>query len=89
MKRLKKARFSTRNLRLSRISLYIFHLGLPLIILCLFSFLCALLSTPDIPGYVLYHIHKATLEYIVMSGTIIIVGGFCFDMLQKAEDSKK
>ena len=73
----------------SRTSLYIFHIGLPIIILYLTAFLATLLGSPDIPGYVLYHIHKATLEYIVMSATIIIVGGFCFDMIQKSEDRGK
>ena len=80
---------SHQKARLSPISLYIFHIGLPVIILYLSIFLSTLLSSPDIPGYVLSHIHKVTLEYIVMSATIIIVGGFCFDMIQKAEDRKK
>ena len=73
---------------LSRISLYIFHIGLPLIILYLSIFLITLLSAPDTPGYVLSHLHKSTLEYIVMSATIIIVSGFFFDMVQKAEEIK-
>lgn len=73
---------------LSRISLYIFHIGLPLIILYLSLFLVTLLSAPDTPGYVLSHIHKSTLEYIVMSATIIIVSGFSFDIIQKTEESK-
>ena len=89
MKGLKRSQYSLKKLRLSRISLYIFHIGLPLIIFYLFAFLSALLSTPDIPAYVLSHLHRSTLEHIVMSATIIIVGGFCFDMLQKAEDMKK
>lgn len=72
----------------SRISLYIFHIGLPLIILYLSAFLATLLSSPEVPPYVLSHLHTPTLEYIVMSGTIIIVGGFGFDMIQKAEDAK-
>ena len=59
-----------------------------MIILYLSAFLVTLLSTPDTPGYVLYHIHRYTLEYIVMSATIIIVSGFCFDMIQKAENAK-
>lgn len=78
----------TKKSTFSRISLYIFHIGLPLMILYLFLFLVTLLSTPDTPGYVLSHIHSSTLEYIVMSTTIIIVGGFCFDMIQKAENAK-
>ena len=72
----------------SRISLNIFHIGLPLIILYLCAYLAILLSSPDTPAYVLSHLHRATLEYIVMSATIIIVGGFGFDMIQKLEDAK-
>ena len=60
-----------------------------MIILYLSAFLATLLSTPDTPGYVLSHVHRGTLEYIVMSATIITVGGFGFDMIYKAERNKK
>ena len=89
MKRRKKADFKLKTGRLCRISIYIFHIGLPLIILYLSAFLATLLSTPDTPGYVLSHIHKGSLEYIVMSATIITVGGFGFDMIYRAERSEK
>ena len=78
-----------KKFSISRISLYIFHIGLPLIILYLCAFLATLLSAPDTPAYVLFHIHRSTFEHIIMSATIIIVGGFGFDMLQKLEDAKK
>lgn len=89
MRRRKKADIQGKSRRLCRASIYILHIGLPLIILYLSAFLATLLSTPDTPGYVLSHLHKGALEYIVMSATIITVGGFGFDMIYRAERSKK
>ncbi len=68
---------------ISRISMTIFHIGAPLIFLYLCAFLALLFATPDIPGYVLAIIHKEALEHIIMSATIIIIGGFSFDMIEK------
>ena len=89
MKRRKKSHFPRKNNRLCRASIYIFQIGLPLIILYLSLFLATLLSTPETPGYVLSHVHRGTLEYIVMSATIITVGGFGFDMIDKAQRAEK
>ena len=62
----------------------VFHIGAPLIFLYLCAFLSLLFASPDIPGYVLASIHKDALEHIVMSATIITVGGFFFDIVEKS-----
>ena len=74
---------------LSAVSLFIFHIGLPIIIIYLCAFLYILLSSPDIPGYVLSSMYRDTLEHLIMSITLIFVGGFGLDMIKKAEDAKK
>ena len=89
MKRQKSSRASLLFEGISQISMIIFHIGAPLIFLYLCAFLILLLSTPDTPGYVLAMIHKDTLEHIVMSATIITVGGFFFDILQKSTPQKE
>ena len=63
--------------------------GLPLIIIYLFFFLHLLLSSPDIPGDILSKIYRNTLEHIIMSATLIIIGGFGIDLMEQKEGTKK
>ena len=69
---------------ISRLSMTVFHIGAPLIFLYLCAFLSLLFASPDIPGYVLASIHKGALEHIIMSATLITVGGFFFDIVEKS-----
>ena len=67
---------------LSNAASIILHIGLPIIFLYLLIFLFITLSTPDIPGYILSKIHYHTLEHIVMSATLIVIGALTLDIVQ-------
>jgi len=73
----------------SKYGLWVLMLGLPLILFYLFSFLFLLISSPDIPGDILSKIYRSTLEHIIMSATLIILGGFGIDLLEEKEGTKK
>ena len=89
MKTPRRSRLKQKFENISRISMMIFDVGAPLIFLYLCGFLAMLLSTPDVPGYALARIHRDTLEHIVMSATIITVGGFSFDIIEKSSLAKE
>lgn len=78
---------------LSRTSAHIIGIGLPVILIYLCALLLILLSTPELPGYVLAKKHFDFLEHIVMSATIVITGAALVDVEEKkqsrAKDSKK
>lgn len=73
----------------SKYGLAILLLGLPIILIYLFSFLYLLLSTPNVPGEILSKIYYNVLEHIIMSATLIIIGGFGIDLLEEKEGTKK
>ena len=77
----KKTNKSRREL--SRISYIILRTGLPVILIYLLAFLSLLLDSADIPSYVLARKYCYTLEHIIMSVTIIVVGSLTLDLAEK------
>ncbi len=71
---------------LSKIALKIFFGGLSVILLYLIAVIILILSTPDIPPYILSRIHFDTLEHIVMSATLIIIGTAVIDLCEKERE---
>lgn len=74
---------------LSRISYIILRVGLPVILIYLLSFLSLLLNSGDIPGYVLARKYCYTLEHIIMSATLIVVGALTVDIAEKNHGKDK
>ncbi len=74
-----------RSLILSKEASLILHIGLPIIIFYLLFFLFTALSLTNIPGYVIAKIHYNTLEHIIMSITLLIIGAVSVDLAKKSE----
>ncbi|MBE6596455.1 MAG: hypothetical protein E7641_02185 [Ruminococcaceae bacterium] len=78
----KKNKLNSRR-PLSRIAEKVFYFGLSVILFYLLSFLIVIINSHDIPSYVLSHIHFDSLEHIVMSATLIIIGTAVIDLCEK------
>lgn len=68
---------------LCRFSFMILRVGLPIILLYLVAFLSLLLSSEDIPAYILAKKYYHVLEHIIMSATLITVGGLAVDLAER------
>lgn len=73
---------------ISRIAQKILLFGFPIILVYLLAFLFTIISTPEIPGYVLARIYSYTLEHIVLSAVIILAGAILADISEKRSNSK-
>lgn len=70
---------------LSRLSAYILHIGMPLMVL-IFAYITAfLLNTPaNERAWICYEAHSM-LEHAIMSLTLILAGAFVADIAQKRD----
>jgi hypothetical protein len=63
----------------------VLHIGFPIIIFYLSFFLFTVLSLTEMPGYLIAKIHYHTLEHIIMSVTLLIIGAISIDLAKKSE----
>ncbi|MBO5416187.1 MAG: hypothetical protein J6A83_06110 [Clostridia bacterium] len=83
LKKQKKGSRKSAPKALCRFSFMIFRIGLPIILLYLCAFLSLLLSAEDIPSYILAKKYYYMLEHIIMSATLIVVGGLAVDLAER------
>ena len=70
---------------LSREASLVLHIGLPIMIFYLLFFLFTLLSLTKSHGYLVPKAHYYTLEHILMSITLLIIGALSIDLAKKSE----
>ncbi len=72
---------------ISKLSLTLLHIGLPIVLLYLVALLFITLSSPDTPGHVLAHIYTPSLEHITMALTVTVVGAIVADIAERQRNS--
>ena len=70
---------------LSREASLVLHIGLPIMIFYLLLFLFTLLYLIKSNGYLVAKAHYHSLEHIIMSVTLLIIGALSIDIAKKSE----